>query len=240
MKEIASAFFDEDDAESLLQSGKKEQFQRIFSAQAVRSYILLSLGMGTVALSLPILLLLAGGYAGHFSISYFYHVSDICRNILVGLLCATGVFLFLFHGLSSIENWLLNVAGASAISVALNPMAVEQCPEGQDAGISIHAFSAIVFFLCLAIVAVGLSKGRIQYIKSDARRRFFSAAYNTAGLLMIAMPATVAAVHFLGRQTCESHYIFWIECTGIWAFSAYWFLKTYEYRILLNVRLLET
>ncbi len=239
MKEIADAFYDAGDAKSLLQSGKKAHFQRIFAAQAVRSYLLLSLGMGTVAFSLPILLLLTGGYAGHFSISFFYHVSDLCRNILVGCLCATGVFLFLFHGLSSLENWLLNIAGVGAVSVALNPMSSEQCPVGESAGVSIHAASAIVFFLCLAVVAVGLSKNRIRYIKSDAMRRFFTVAYNATGLLMIAMPATVAAVHFLGRQTCESHWIFWIECTGIWAFSAYWFLKTYEYRVLLKVRLFD-
>jgi hypothetical protein len=239
MKEIADAFYEADDVESLLQSGKKAHFQRIFAAQAVRSYLLLSLGMGTVAFSLPILLLMTGGYDGHYSISFFYHVSELCRNILVGCLCATGVFLFLFHGLSSLENWLLNIAGVGAVSVALNPMASEQCPVGESAGVSIHAFSAIVFFLCLAVVAVGLSKGRIRFIKSDAKRRFFTVAYNTAGLLMIAMPAMVAAAHFLGRQTCESHWIFWIECTGIWAFSAYWFLKTYEYRVLLKVRLFD-
>jgi hypothetical protein len=37
MKEVASAYFDTSDDESPLQSGKKEHFQRMFSAQAVRS-----------------------------------------------------------------------------------------------------------------------------------------------------------------------------------------------------------
>ena len=128
--------------------------------QAVRSYLFLSFGMGVVAFLLPILLLIFGGYAGHYSISYFYHVPGPARDILVGSLWATGVFLFLFQGLSKVENWLLNLAGLAAISVAMNPMPAEQCAPGP--AITLHAASAIVFFILLAIVAVGLSKGRIN------------------------------------------------------------------------------
>ena len=141
-----------------------QHFQKIFTRQAVGSYIFLSFGMGTIALLLPILLLLAGGYAGHYSISYFYHVSDLCRNILVGCLWATGAFLILFHGLSDLENWILRVAGIAGISVAMNPMAPDQCPVAKSATPGLHAVSAIVFFLCIAFVAVVLAKERLRFI----------------------------------------------------------------------------
>ena len=90
-----TAFQTEADSHDLLNRDDKRRFQKLFTAQAVRSLLFLSFGMGVIALSLPILLVIAGGYDGHYSISFFYRVSDLCRNILVGSLCATGAFLFL-------------------------------------------------------------------------------------------------------------------------------------------------
>jgi len=43
-------------------------------------------------------------------------------------------------------------------------------------------------------------------------------------------------MHFLGRTGCESHWIFWIETFGIWAFAAYWIVKFTEYRLLLRIK----
>jgi exosortase/archaeosortase len=235
MATTAAAFETGKNKQDLLNWGDKKRFQQLFSAQAVKSYLYLSLGMGAVAFLLPIALVFAGGYRGHFSISFFYHVSDLTRNILVGALWAEGVFLFLFHGLSRLENWLLNVAGIAAISVAMNPVPVGQCAPGP--AFTLHAASAIVFFVCLAIVAVALSKGRIKYIIYPPKRRRFARAYELAGVAMIAMPLAVAAIHFFGRRECENHWVFWIESFGIWAFAAYWFVKTAEYKLLLRIKL---
>ncbi|HEX4693302.1 hypothetical protein [Sphingomonas sp.] len=210
----------------------KQHFQRVLTQQAIRSYLFLCLGIGLVALALPVALVAVGGYDGHYSISYFYHVGETTRNILVGALWATGVFLLLYHGLSTLENWLLNIAGVAAISVAMNPMDAQQCSKG----LSIHGVSAGLFFVCLAVVAVLLSKGRVKYVKDQAKRRWFKRAYTIAGGAMVAMPAIVWALHQLGGGKCETHWIFWIECLGIWAFAAYWFVKTYEYRVLLGAR----
>jgi hypothetical protein len=219
----------------LLKWEDKKRFQQLFTTQAVKSYVYLSFGMGVVALALPIALVLFGGYRDHYSISFFYYVPGPTRDILVGCLWAEGVFLFLFHGLSKAENWILNVAGVAAISVAMNPMPTEQCAPGP--AITLHAASAILFFLCLAIVAVGLSKQRIKYIIYPPKRRRFARAYDVAGGAMIAMPLAVAAIHFLGPRECESHWIFWIEALGIWAFAVYWFVKTLEYKLLLRIQL---
>jgi hypothetical protein len=214
----------------------KERFQKLFTGQAVRSYLFLSLGMGLIAFSLPIALVAVGGYEGHYSISYFYHVSELCRNILVGSLCATGAFLCLFHGLSKVENWILNLAGVASVSIAWNPMGA-QCPaDPVGGGPGIHAASAMLFFACLAIVAVFFAKTRVSYIIYPPKRRRFILAYNLAGFAMIAMPVAIFIGHWLGNRGCENHWVFWIECAGIWAFSFFWFVKTYEYRLLLGVR----
>jgi len=234
MASAATPFETRKDKSDLLKWEDKKRFQALFATQAVRSYVYLSLGMAIVAAALPLLLIAAGGYDGHYSISNFYHVSDLTRNIMVGCLCAEGVFLILFHGLSKLENWILNVAGVAAISVAMNPMPVDQC--GPGPAITLHAASAILFFLCLAIVAVGLSKGRTKYIIYPPKRRRFEIAYDVAGALMIGLPLTVVAMHFLGRTGCENHWIFWIETFGIWAFAAYWVVKFTEYRLLLRIK----
>lgn len=210
----------------------KEKFRRQFTRQAIKSYIFLSFGIGLIALLLPVALPLAGGYWNSYTISYYYHLGGLSRDIMVGGLCATGVFLFLFHGLSRLENWLLNLGGAAVIMVALVPMPNNQFNEQ----LTLHATFALIFFACIAVVAIVLSRGRIKYIIYPPIKRRFKYAYLAAGAAMILMPAAVIALHRLGGGAKESHLIYWVETVGIWAFAAYWFVKTQEYRLLLGLR----
>jgi len=130
MVDAASAFETAIPKDHLLTEKDTRRFQRLFEAQATRSYLYLSLGIGAIAVLLPILLMLAGGYEGHDSMSSYYTVEVWpARDVLVGSLCAVGVFLFLFHGLSRLENWLLNFAGIAVIAVALIPMSVSEVLE---------------------------------------------------------------------------------------------------------------
>lgn len=221
---------------SPLPAAAKQHFQNVFADQATSSYLLLSLGMGCVALLLPAGLIVADPAPRHLSISSYYYGSDAARNLLVGGLWATGVFLALFHGLSSKENWLLNAAGAFGIGVAMFPMP-QILADGTVVGSRLHYPCAVLFFICLAIVAVGFAKGRLAAIPDLRVRRRFQRAYDAAGTAMIAMPAAVFAIHLFDRTGCAGDWIFWIETLGIWAFSAFWFVKTYEYRLLLGVTL---
>ena len=225
MADTSSAFGTGPKKAQLLTSKDERYFQRIFEAQAVRSYLYLSLGIGLIAALLPVLLVIAGGYQTHDSMSSFYHDTvGPTRDILVGSLCAVGVFLFLFHGLSVVENWLLNLAGAAIIAVALIPS-----PGDTTYGSALlHRGSAIVFFVLIGIVAIFLSKGRIKRLKDERKKRWFATAYNVAGAAMVALPGIVAVLH--GR-----HWVLLAEWAGIWSFSAYWFLKTVEYRLLLRI-----
>jgi hypothetical protein len=226
MATAASAFQASTTKDQLLTSQDVRRYQRIFEAQAVRSYLYLSLGIGLIAIALPVLLMIAGGDRPHDSISSFYHdTTGSARDILVGSLCAVGVFLFLFHGLSKLENWLLNVAGVAIIAVALIPS-----PGSTGSGSPWpHRGAAIVFFVLIGIVAIFLSKGRIKNIRSERKKRWFTAAYNSAGAAMVVLPVFVAALQ-------GTNWVFLTEWAGIWAFSAYWILKTIEYRMLLRIR----
>ncbi len=246
MTDQETPFRSEDGAPELLPPAHKQKFQRIFATQAVRSYLFLSLGMGLMAFFLPILLIAVAHYHDHFSISYFYYTGDPSRNIFVGFMYAIGVFLILFHGLSNIENWILNAAGAAAIVVAMRPMPIftkghptqveQQCSLPKGGLPSVHAVSAIFFFLCLAVVAIFFAKGRVKYITDLPMKRMFIAAYNVTGFLMIALPATVMVLYYRHGARCENHHIFAVEWAGIVAFSLFWFVKTYEYKRLLRIR----
>ena len=218
-------------AKPLLADSHRLPLRHKFVEQAGRSYLLLSSGMGFIALLLPVVLVWAGGYASHHSISHFYYAEPVGRNVLVGGLWAIGVFLFLFHGLSNLENWLLNLAGLAAVSVAMNPMNADQ----NASGFSLHYASALVLFACIGTVAIFLSKGRVQYIREARVKQAFTLAYNTFGTAMLALPAIVTLLHFIvGRR--DDHSVYWVETAGIWSFSAYWLTKTYEYRLLLGIR----
>jgi ABC-type spermidine/putrescine transport system permease subunit II len=229
MTEAVSAFETDPHPRDLLRSDDKRHYQRIFETQAARSYLYLSLGIGLIAVLLPVLLVIFGGYRAHDSISSFYHDTvGPTRDIMVGSLCAVGVFLFLFHGLSRLENWLLNIAGIAIIAVALIPS-----PGNTNYGSTLlHRGFAILFFLLIGIVAIFLSKGRIKDIVSERKKHWFAGAYNVVGIAMIVMPLVAAFVP-------SGHSVLLAEWAGIWSFSAYWFLKTAEYRLLLRIRWTE-
>jgi hypothetical protein len=233
MASVASAFRTGTDGQDLLRAEDKLRYQRLFEAQAARSYLYLSAGMGLIAALLPIVLVIAGGYQAHDSMSSFYHDKvGPTRDILVGSLCAVGAFLFLFHGLSKLENWLLNVAGIAIILVAL-------VPSPGDTGYGsalLHRGFAILFFILIGIVAIFLSKGRVKNIVSERKRRWFTARYNFVGLMMIVAPIVATGLQFTRIPIFAGHVVLLAEVTGIWSFSAYWLLKTREYRMLLRIR----
>jgi hypothetical protein len=224
MASVSSTFHPRAGNQGLLPLKEESHYQRLFEEQAARSYLYLSLGIGVIAILLPIVLMLVGGYDKHDSMSSYY-TSDVhsSRDILVGSLCAVGVFLFLFHGLSKVENWLLNFAGAAVIAVALIPMTVSTC---------LHRGFAVIFFLLIGIVAIFLSKGRIEHISHTRTRRLFKTAYTAVGIAMIVVPSIAAAQQFFGNP----NWMFLTEFAGIGFFSIYWFLKTWEYHLLLRIR----
>ena len=226
MENVSSAFHTGPRKGYWLNEKEERHYQRLFEAQAARSYLYLSLGIGLIAIIMPLLLMWMGGYQIHDSMSSYYTM-DVrsSRDIFVGCLCAIGVFLVLFHGLSRLENWLLNFAGMAIILVALIPMPVSEI---------LHRGFAVVFFLLIGIVAIFLSKSRVHCIDSGAKRLFYKTAYTVVGAFMVAAPLAATAFQFaLGSA---SHWVFWAEFIGIASFSVYWFLKTSEYRLLLRIR----
>lgn len=214
---------------------RKDRFRKDFQRRAGLAFLLMCFGIGVLAFITPIVLPLVGGYDGHYSISFFYNV-DSTRDIFVALLCATGVFLVLFQGLSRWENLLLSLAGIFLILVAMVPTSEVQC--GGDEVFTWHAAFAVSFFACLFVVAIFFSKNRLDYILWPPLRRKFARAYNIAGFGMIGLPLLAYGVHLVGGRDC-SHVIYWIEAGAIFSFAFYWFTKTMEYKQLLGLKFKE-
>ncbi|MEO0462040.1 MAG: hypothetical protein AAF127_02845 [Pseudomonadota bacterium] len=209
---------------------RKDAHRKDFSERANLAFLIKCFGIGVLALLIPILLPLIGGYGGHFSISYFYHV-PAARNWFVGLLWSVGIFLILFQGLSRWENMALTLGGVFLILVALVPTTKDQCNESL---FSWHAAFALAFFACLFVVAVFFSKSRLEAILWPPLRARFAMAYNITGALMIGLPLIAFGVHLVDGRDC-GHEIYWIEFAAIAAFSAFWFVKTWEYKRLLGL-----
>ena len=119
------------------------------------TYYVLRMGIVVIAAALPTAVLIysfvyhSGLEQG--SISAFYGAYDgAMRNWFVGSLCAIGAFLILYKGFSFKEDMALNVAGASAVLVAITPC---DCWTDSTTPKSwLHTIFAIVFFASMAYV----------------------------------------------------------------------------------------
>jgi hypothetical protein len=215
-------------------------------------FIALRVGVGVVGISLPIILVLGGKLffdipvAG--SMSAYYHANPACalpredlckqgkppcsytehgqgqmRNWFVGNLFFIGAAMFLIKGFSRQEDWALNIAGIAAPVVGLNPMEWP-CPR---TFLSLHFIAAAVFFLSVAFTAIVCSEKTLKEMPQEPNRariiRNYRAVYMVLAILMVALP--VAGLVF----TFKSGYgALGLETGGVWAFGAYWLVKTRE------------
>ena len=208
-----------------------------------------------IALALPLLLWI-GGYISadrltlQRSISAYYHANaasmrehaereaaksegrqydsvhldsgrGVMRNWFVGALFAISVLLAAYKGFRPAEDMALNLAALLALLVAVIPS------EWDDGGGRLHTIVAVSFFLCIAYVAIFCASATLSLV-SENRRARYRRLYKMLGWTMVISP--VAAVIWsqflgLGRST-----VFFVEVFGVYAFAAYWLVKTIEIR----------
>jgi hypothetical protein len=163
------------------------------------------------------------------------------RSIFVESLIAIGAFLWFYQGITKQENFALNCAGILAIVVALTPTAFLNV-DGQvkcetfttlpTGGISettasyMHGTSAILFFAAIAFVCIFTSGETLREVSDPARRNFYKTIYKFLGAGMIISPLTSALLLLFWKET--SNIIYFVELVAVWAFSAYWIVKTRE------------
>lgn len=211
------------------------------------TYFSVRIGLGVLAFLFPILLWVGGHFVANIplqgSMSAYYHATvqtlvnstpgsqaslsqagqGVMRDVFVGILFAVGVLLFLYQGVSKPEDYALNLAGLLAFGIALFP--TQWSGSSVEAG-RFHQVFAVLFFVCIGYVAVFRAGDTLSLIPDKATRQRYQRLYRSLGSAMIGCPV---AAYILGRLPGLTHYkIFLIEVAGLYAFGAFWFIKTRE------------
>ena len=205
----------------------------------VETYFWLRVGLGALALAFPPVVVAIGRWHGILlqdSLSAYYFAfappgSDLRvfpgRVVFVGILFSFAFFLLLYRGFSRTEGWLLNIAGLSALVIALFPMHTpDYCHNcGSDTYAYVHGIAAVSLFVFIALDAWACTDQTLGELP-PGQQRWFRWCYSVLASLMVMLPILVLVMTFFfgiyGKR------IIFIEWVGIWTFAVYWFLKTYE------------
>lgn len=205
---------------------------------------------------MPILLvigkLLWQGPGFQDSISSYYYT--VMRDVLVGSLCAIGVFLWSYKGYDD-PDWLLpsakvpdwlrpfakvtdnrasNLAGASAIGVALFPTTPGTDPTtlreltGNESYGGLHVAFAALFFISLAYMSIRLfTKHDPEKEGPTPEQQRRNPIYKACGWAILVCIALIAGVWFLPSDSPirQAYPVLWLEWGAILAFSISWFTK---------------
>jgi len=199
-----------------------------------RSFIIQRRGMALLAAAFPVIFLTSSFVLDRTtfqtSISAYYWTLDLERNIFVGFLCAIGVFLLLYKGYNWFEDRVLDVAGVSAVGIAFFPM--DKLGDCTSSGTSAHGVFAVIFFACISIICIFMSKHSLKDIYDLHRLVIFRRAYRWCSGIMIGSVTVAVLSRLLPEEyvlfLCQKSLIFWVEAFGVWAFSAFWYIKTRE------------
>ena len=150
----------------------------------------------------------------------------VMRNWFVGVLFGISALLIVYKGYRPAENVALNFAGLFAVLVALYPNAWDQLESSKLP--SLHSIFAVCFFLCIAYVCIFCASATLPLVKDEGRRAHYRRIYKLMGYAMVASPA-LAYILILALGA-RSSFIFFAEACGVYAFAAYWLVKTLEIR----------
>jgi hypothetical protein len=201
---------------------KPEDLQKHFTA----TYFGLRLGMAVIAIALPLVLWAGGHLLADLplqkSMSEYYHAGGgAVRHLFVGLLFVIAACLYVYKGFTDLENYALNAAAVLLIGVAVFP--------SSDARLSVHGVCAVLFFVCIAYVAVFRAKDTLELIAEEARKKRYEAIYRWLGVGMIVFPGIGIVLESVLRWGEEMKAtVFFVEAAGVVLFAVYWLFKSRE------------
>jgi hypothetical protein len=196
----------------------------------LETYSLLRIGISLIGIFFPLVLWWVGLFRGvklQGSISAYYHTS--MGDVFVGSLCAIGVFLYFYKGVTTQENIALNFAGIFAVFVALFPTAAPSDLKCETfTAPYLHGTSAILFFIAIAYVSWFRASDTLNYVSNPVRRNRYKLLYKILAIAMISLPLLSAFLLYLFNET--NIIVYAVEVVGVWVFSAFWIIKTLEIR----------
>ncbi|MBO0764134.1 MAG: hypothetical protein J2P50_06060 [Hyphomicrobiaceae bacterium] len=221
-----------------------------------QTYFYLRIGLALLALFFPFVLLLVGWYLfdipfqAKLSAYYFAFAPPDSqlrvfpmRDWLVGILWAIGCFLILYRGFSRAENWTLNLAGLSALGIAMFPTSPpDYCTHCGDGWPITHQVLSVALFVCIAFVAWALRWQTLPLLSDVRLRMRFHAVYRAVAIAMVLAPLvavwlSVAGVGAPQKAAALPGDIFasatlLTEIFAICIFAVFWLIKTYELHII--------
>ena len=199
------------------------------------TYLSLRYGLALIAGALPFIVYgVAKAYGVDLqdSISSYYwatvgELQPPSRVWFIGGLFAVASGLYLYKGFSKQENLALNMAALLGVGVAVFPKEWN-CTQNCSGMVSLHGFCAVTMFLFLTYVVWFRAKDTLKHLPEDARPNadWYRKTYDVVGFVMLASPITAFVLNaFVGGG---KSYIYFIEAAAIWAFAAYWLIKSSE------------
>jgi len=196
----------------------------------VLSYLGLRKAVGIIGFALPFVLafgkMLLQGPGIQDSISGYYY-TDL-RNVLVGSLCAIGVFLMSCRGYDRKDEIAGRLACVFAIGVALFPTTPYLGATSRDKLIGIlHLLFATLLFLTLAYFSLALFT-KTALDKTPTRRKLQrNVVYRVCGYTILACIFLMVVVALPPVKTLVERLtpVFWLESVAIVAFGVSWLTK---------------
>jgi hypothetical protein len=185
--------------------------------------------IGVLGLALPVVLLvgdallLAGDALPRGSLSAYYHSG--MRDVFVGALCATAIFLVTYKVAEvNLDNTLSTAAGVAVLGVAVFPTerpplpGIEPTPlqEALGEGVvgTVHAVCAAVFILCLAVISYFFGERSAPPWRGVHRGAAAVIVVAVAGMLLSQWTGALAAYSVLIGET-----------VALWAFGVSWLVR---------------
>jgi len=193
----------------------------------VLSYLGLRRAVGFIGLGLPVVLavgkILSQGPGLHETISDYYHTD--MRNILVGSLCAIGVFFVSYRGYDRRDRIAGNLAAGLAIGVALFPATPFFDPITWI-GV-IHVVCSISLFLTLAYFSFFLFTETDPSKPPTPQKLKRNVVYRASGCVIFACIVLAALTELPALKPLAVRFDlrFWLESVIIIAFGVSWLTK---------------
>lgn len=170
-----------------------------------------------------------------------YYYSPI-RDVFVGAMCSAGVFLFFYRVPDDLERWLTNLAGLSAVLIALFPttrpaLPASSCgpviPKGMQ---SAPSWSAMVHAVSLVVLMVAIASVILLWRSKEPEGRRSRKWYNACAISMfIAGALALIQECFFDKQIDNlAPWLFYAEVTAFLAFGVAWFVNGRPIRQLWN------
>ena len=205
----------------------------------VLKYLGLRTGIGIIGMALPVALvfgrmILESSPGILDSVSDYYY--SLMRGVLVGGLCAVGVFLISYRYVRwGWDDILGDIAGVFAIGVALFPTDcptdVYQCPTPQPMMIGmVHWICGGGFLILLALFALWLFPRTVPGRKDDRtpQKIWRNKVYYFCGsVIVVCIVGCIIVQKFLPYEPWQQSYhsVFWLELVATLMFGIAWLVK---------------